>query len=252
MQVEKRPGGYGLITFNRPKALNALNVQVLQELMHALNAFEKDDSIGAVVLTGSEKAFVAGADIKMMSDMTFSDVSQGFFDEADVIARNKKPLIAAVRGYALGGGCEMALLCDICIAGESAQFGQPEIKLGTIPGIGGTQRLTRAVGKAKAMDLCLTGDFMGATEAQQYGLVSRVVPDDQLLDVAAKMATKIASYSRPVVELAKLAVNKAQESSLAEGIHLERRLFFSTFALEDRKIGMDAFVAKEKPVWKHK
>lgn len=241
-----------MITFNRPKALNALNVQVLQELMGALKEFDQDDSVGAIVLTGSEKAFVAGADIKVMKDMSFQNVSNGFFEEADVIARGRKPLIAAVRGYALGGGCELALLCDMIVAGESAQFGQPEIKLGTIPGIGGTQRLTRVVGKAKAMDMCLTGDFLSAAEAKQYGMVARLVPDDKVVEEASKVAKKIASYSRPVVALCKEAVNKSMESSLAEGIHLERRLFYSTFALEDRKIGMDAFAAKESPVWKHK
>lgn len=250
--VDKKEGGYALITFNRPKALNALNADVMRELNTCLAELDADPTVGAVVLTGNDKAFVAGADIKMMDQMTFSQVFKGgLFDEADVIAKRKKPLIAAVKGYALGGGCELAMLCDIIVAGESAQFGQPEIKLGTIPGIGGTQRLTRAVGKAKAMDMCLTGDFINAQEAKAYGLVSRVVPDAQLLEVAGQMATKIASYSQPIVAVCKEAVNQAFESSLTEGLHFERRLFHTTFATEDRKIGMAAFVKKEKAVWKH-
>lgn len=228
-----------------------LIAEVMSELKSVLDECERDASVGAVVLTGNEKAFVAGADIKMMEAMSFRDVFKGLFSEADHIARNRKPLIAAVRGFALGGGCELALLCDLIIAGESAQFGQPEIKLGTIPGIGGTQRLTRAVGKAKAMDMCLTGDFINAQEAKAFGLVSRVVPDDKLLEEAAKVASKIASYSQPIVQICKESVNQAFESTLTEGLHFERRMFQSTFAFEDRAIGMKAFVEKKSPGWKN-
>ncbi len=249
--VEKK-GNYAVVTLNRPRALNALSAELMLELNEAVEALDKDASVGCIVLTGGDKAFVAGADIREMNQLSFHEATKGgMFDNADRLARKSKPIIAAVKGYALGGGCELALLCDIVIAGESAQFGQPEIKLGTIPGIGGTQRLARAVGKAKAMDMCLTGDFIKADEAKQLGLVSRVVPDEQLLALAGEMAAKIASYSQPVTAMCKEAVNRAFESSLAEGVHFERRLFYSTFALEDRKIGMQAFVDKAKPVWKN-
>jgi enoyl-CoA hydratase len=247
-------GRVGLITLNRPKQLNALNDALMNELGDALAAFEQDDGIGAIVLTGSEKAFAAGADIGAMKDWSYMDVYK-----SEYITRNwerirsvRKPVIAAVAGFALGGGCEVALACDIVIAADSAKFGQPEIKIGVIPGAGGTQRLPRAVGKAKAMDLILTGRMMDAAEAERAGLVSRVVPAAKLLDEALAAAAAIAEFSLPSVMMAKEAVNRAYETPLAEGILFERRLFHSLFATEDQKEGMAAFVEKRKPDFKHK
>ncbi|SAL02507.1 enoyl-CoA hydratase [Caballeronia fortuita] len=251
--IETR-GRVGLITLNRPKALNALNDALMDELGAALKAFDADDDIGAIVLTGSEKAFAAGADIGMMASYSYMDVYKG-----DYITRNwetirtiRKPIIAAVAGFALGGGCELAMMCDIVIAADTAKFGQPEIKLGVIPGAGGTQRLPRAVSKAKAMDMCLTARMMDASEAERAGLVSRVVEAQRLLDEAIEAATVIAGFSLPAVMMAKEAVNRAYETTLAEGVHFERRLFHSLFATEDQKEGMAAFVEKRKPVFKHR
>jgi len=251
--VETR-GAVGLIRLNRPDALNALNSTLVKELEQALNAFEADEAIGAVVLTGSEKAFAAGADIKEMQSRDFMDVYLNDFITRHWtrVSTTRKPVIAAVAGFALGGGCEMAMMCDFIIAAENAKFGQPEIKLGTIPGAGGTQRLTRFVGKSKAMDLCLTGRMMDAAEAERCGLVSRVVPVDKLLDEALKAAADIAALSRPVVMMAKECVNRAFETTLAEGILFERRVFHSTFATADQKEGMAAFAAKRKPEFKHR
>lgn len=247
-------GRVGLITLNRPKALNALNDALMDELGVALKAFDADGDIGAIVLTGSEKAFAAGADIGMMAGYSYMDVYKG-----DYITRNwetirtiRKPIIAAVAGFALGGGCELAMMCDIVIAADTAKFGQPEIKLGVIPGAGGTQRLPRAVSKAKAMDMCLTARMMDASEAERAGLVSRIVGADRLLDEAVEAATIIAGFSLPAVMMAKEAVNRAYETTLAEGVHFERRLFHSLFATEDQKEGMAAFVEKRKPVFKHR
>ncbi|KMY85448.1 Enoyl-CoA hydratase [Candidatus Paraburkholderia calva] len=251
--VETR-GRVGLITLNRPKALNALNDALMDELGAALKAFDADDDIGAIVVTGSEKAFAAGADIGMMAKYSYMDVYKG-----DYITRNwetirsiRKPIIAAVAGFALGGGCELAMMCDIIIAADSAKFGQPEIKLGVIPGAGGTQRLPRAVSKAKAMDLCLTARMMDVAEAERAGLVSRVVAADRLIDEAIEAATIIAGFSLPAVMMAKESVNRAYESTLAEGVHFERRLFHSLFATEDQKEGMAAFVEKRKSEFKHR
>ncbi|BAN24187.1 enoyl-CoA hydratase [Caballeronia insecticola] len=251
--VETR-GRVGLITLNRPKALNALNDALMDELGAALKAFDADEDIGAIVLTGSEKAFAAGADIGMMASYSYMDVYKG-----DYITRNwetirsiRKPIIAAVAGFALGGGCELAMMCDIVIAAETARFGQPEIKLGVIPGAGGTQRLPRAVSKAKAMDMCLTARMMDASEAERAGLVSRVVGAERLLDEAIEAATIIAGFSLPAVMMAKEAVNRAYETTLSEGVHFERRLFHSLFATEDQKEGMAAFVEKRKPAFKHR
>jgi enoyl-CoA hydratase len=251
--VETR-GRVGLLTLNRPKALNALNDALMNELGEALAKFDADEGIGAIVLTGSDKAFAAGADIGAMKDRGFMDVYKG-----EYITRNwermksiRKPIIAAVAGYALGGGCELAMMCDILIAADTARFGQPEIKLGIIPGAGGTQRLPRAVGKAKAMDLVLTGRMMDAAEAERAGLVSRVVPADKLIDEALAAAASIAEFSLPSVMMAKEAVNRAWEAPLAEGVLFERRLFHALFATEDQKEGMAAFVEKRKPKFKHK
>ncbi|QSN60922.1 MULTISPECIES: enoyl-CoA hydratase [unclassified Caballeronia] len=251
--VETR-GRVGLITLNRPKALNALNDALMDELGAALKSFDADDDIGAIVLTGSEKAFAAGADIGMMAKYSYMDVYKG-----DYITRNwetirsiRKPIIAAVAGFALGGGCELAMMCDIVIAADTAKFGQPEIKLGVIPGAGGTQRLPRAVSKAKAMDMCLTARMMDAAEAERAGLVSRVVGAERLLDEAVEAATIIAGFSLPAVMMAKESVNRAYETTLAEGVHFERRLFHSLFATEDQKEGMSAFVEKRKPAFKHR
>jgi len=251
--VETR-GRVGLVTLNRPKALNALNDSLMNELGDALAAFDADEAIGAIVITGNDKAFAAGADIGVMKDRSFRDVYMGQY-----ITRNwerlrsiRKPVIAAVAGYALGGGCELAMMCDILIAADTAKFGQPEIKLGIIPGAGGTQRLPRAVGKAKAMDLVLTGRMMDAAEAERAGLVSRVVPADKLIDEALAAAERVAEFSLPSVMMAKEAVNRAYESPLAEGMLFERRLFHALFATEDQKEGMAAFVEKRKPKFKHK
>ena len=251
--VEVR-GRVGLITLNRPKALNALNDALMNELGDALSKFEADEAIGAIVVTGSDKAFAAGADIGAMKDWGYMDVYKG-----EYITRNwermksvRKPVIAAVAGYALGGGCELAMSCDIIIAADTAKFGQPEIRLGIIPGAGGTQRLTRAVGKAKAMDLILSARTMDAVEAERAGLVSRVVGADKLLDEALACATQIAEFSLPSVMMAKEAVNRSFESPLAEGVLFERRLFHSLFGTEDQKEGMAAFVEKRKPKFTHR
>jgi enoyl-CoA hydratase len=251
--VETR-GRVGLVTLNRPKALNALNDALMDELGAALAAFEADEGIGCMVITGSEKAFAAGADIGAMKDWGYMDVYK-----SEYITRNweklrqvRKPVIAAVAGFALGGGCELAMMCDFIIAADTAKFGQPEIKLGIIPGAGGTQRLPRAVGKAKAMDLVLTARMMDAQEAERAGLVSRIVPADRLLEEALGAATVIAGYSLPVVMMAKESVNRAYESPLAEGMLFERRLFHALFAIEDQKEGMRAFVEKRKPDFKHR
>jgi enoyl-CoA hydratase len=243
----------GLITLNRPEALNALNAALIAELNAALDEFEADEGIGCVVLTGSDRAFAAGADIKEMSGRTFTEVMQNdFLAPWERIGRCRKPVIAAVAGYALGGGCEIAMMCDFIIAAQSAKFGQPEIRIGVIPGSGGTQRLARFIGKAKAMDLCLTGRMMDAAEAERSGLVSRVVPDADLLAEAMRAAEQIAALSLPSVMTAKEAVNRAFETTLAEGVRFERRVFQSLFATEDQKEGMDAFIAKRPPAFKHR
>ncbi|WP_374301055.1 enoyl-CoA hydratase [Ferrovibrio sp.] len=251
--VETR-GQVGLITLNRPQALNALSAGLVAEMAQALDVFEADDAIGCIIITGSEKAFAAGADIKEMMSKTYMDVYK-----EDFITKNwervttcRKPVIAAVAGFALGGGCELAMMCDFIIAADTAKFGQPEINLGTIPGAGGTQRLTRFVGKSKAMEMCLTARMMDAVEAERSGLVSRVVPAAELLNEAFKAAEKICSLSRPIVMIAKEAVNRAYETTLAEGIRFERRIFHSTFATEDQKEGMSAFAEKRKAAFKHK
>jgi enoyl-CoA hydratase len=251
--VETR-GRVGLITLNRPKALNALNDALMDELGEALRAFDSDDAIGAIVITGSEKAFAAGADIGMMATYSYMDVYKG-----DYITRNweairsvRKPIIAAVAGFALGGGCELAMMCDIVFAADTAKFGQPEIRLGIMPGAGGTQRLPRAVSKAKAMDLCLTARFMDSAEAERSGLASRVIPAATLIDEAIAAAATIAEFPMPAVMMVKESVNRAYETTLAEGVHFERRLFHSLFATEDQKEGMAAFVEKRKPVFKHR
>jgi enoyl-CoA hydratase len=245
--VETR-GPVGLITLNRPKALNALNTQMITELNQALGAFEADPEIAVMILTGSERAFAAGADVKEMEAMDFMAAYRSdFIGSWQEVARVRKPIIAAVAGYALGGGCELAMMCDIIIAAENAKFGQPEINLGAIPGAGGTQRLTRAVGKAKAMEMVLTGRMMDAEEAERASLVARVVPTTDLLDEALKLAETIAEKSQPMVAMAKEAVNVAYETTLSEGIRFERRAFYSTFATEDRREGMQAFVAKRTP-----
>ncbi len=246
-------GQAGLITLNRPEALNALNSQLIGELNDALAGFEDDERIGAIVLTGSEKAFAAGADIKEMKDKSFIEAySQNFLSEWERIGNIRKPVIAAVAGYALGGGCELAMMCDFIIAADSAKFGQPEITLGIMPGAGGTQRLTRLVGKAKAMEMCLTGRMMDAAEAAASGLVSRVVPADELVDEALKTANRIAEFSTPIVMMTKESVNRALETSLSEGIRFERRLFHAMFATKDQKEGMNAFIEKRTPRFKNK
>jgi enoyl-CoA hydratase len=251
--VETR-GAVGLITLNRPQALNALCEALIRELGTALDAFEKDAATGAVVLTGSEKAFAAGADIKEMAGKTFVEcyIEDFITNGWERITTCRKPIIAAVAGFALGGGCEVAMMCDTILAAESAKFGQPEITLAIIPGSGGTQRLTRAVGKAKAMEMILSGRMIDAVEAERCGLVSRVVANDKLLEEALKLADKIAAQSRPAVLAAKEAVNRAFESSLAEGVRFERRLFHALFSTEDQKEGMAAFVEKRKPQFKHR
>ena len=243
-----RKGRTGWITLNRPKSLNALNLQLMHEVIDAAFALDRDPGIGCLVITGSEKAFAAGADIKEMQSKDYMDMYLGDWVSAwDRLMQVRKPIIAAVAGYAFGGGCELAMLCDILLAADTAKFGQPEIKLGVIPGMGGSQRLTRAVGKAKAMELCLTGRTMGAEEAERAGLVSRIVPAAELLADAQATAETIASMSTPSVMMAKEAVNRAFESSLAEGIRFERRMFHSAFATEDQKEGMAAFAEKRPP-----
>jgi enoyl-CoA hydratase len=247
-------GAVGIVRLNRPQALNALNAALIADLGAALDAFEADDAIGCVLLTGNEKAFAAGADIKEMQPKSYMDVYLADFITKgwERVTTCRKPIVAAVAGFALGGGCEVAMMCDTIIAADTAKFGQPEINLGTIPGAGGTQRLTRAVGKAKAMDLCLTGRMMDAAEAERAGLVSRIVPAEKLMEEALKVAEKIASQSRPSVMMAKEAVNRAFETTLTEGIRFERRLFHSTFATSDQKEGMAAFAEKRKPNFKHR
>ena len=247
-------GHVGLITLNRPKALNALSNGLVSELGLALDAFEADEDIGAIVITGSEKAFAAGADIKEMASKSFTDCYlQDFITSGwEAVTKVRKPVIAAVAGFALGGGCEVAMMCDFILAGDNAKFGQPEITLGIIPGAGGTQRLTRAVGKAKAMEMVLTGRLIDATEAERSGLVSRVVPVAELLDEALKVAERIASMGRVAVLAAKESVNRSYETTLAEGVHFERRLFHALFATEDQKEGMAAFAEKRQPNFKNK
>ncbi|MDY0038187.1 MAG: enoyl-CoA hydratase [Zoogloea oleivorans] len=244
-------GKVGLIRINRPESLNALNNEVVDGIAAAIDVFEADENIGCIVLTGNEKAFAAGADIGFMKDFDYMHAYK-----TDFITRNwerikttRKPVIAAVAGFALGGGCEMAMMCDMIFAADTARFGQPEVRLGTMPGAGGTQRLPRAVGKAKAMDLCLTARMMDALEAEKAGLVARVIAADQLLDETMKAAQVIAGYSLPVVMMIKESVNRAFESSLNEGLLFERRVFHSAFALEDQKEGMAAFVEKRKPAF---
>ena len=244
-------GAVGLVTLNRPQALNALNAAVIAELGAALDEFEADAAIGAIVLTGSDKAFAAGADVKEMATKSYPEIYlEDFITRGwERVGQCRKPVIAAVAGFALGGGCEIAMMCDIVIAADNARFGQPEITLGTIPGAGGTQRLARFVGKAKAMDLCLTGRMMDAAEAERAGLVSRVVPAAQLLSEAVKIGERIAQMSRPIAMMVKELINRAYETSLAEGVRFERRLFHATFATEDRKEGMAAFIEKRKPAF---
>ena len=244
----------GLVTLNRPKQLNALNDRLMDELGHALMAFDADDGVGCIVLTGSEKAFAAGADIGAMAGYSYMDVYLGQYITRnwEAIRQVRKPVIAAVAGFALGGGCELAMACDFIIAAESAKFGQPEIKLGIIPGAGGTQRLPRAVGKSKAMDMVLTARMMDAAEAERAGLVSRVVPNERLLDEALAAAAVICGFSLPSVMMAKQCVNRAFETGLADGVAHERGVFHALFATEDQKEGMAAFAAKRKPAFKHR
>ena len=251
--IVETKGRVGIIRLNRLPALNALSPALVAELSQAIDAFEADDAIGCLLITGNDKAFAAGADIKEMAEKSFFNAFMGnFAADWDRAARARKPIVAAVAGFALGGGCELAMHCDVVIAADNAKFGQPEIKLGVIPGIGGTQRLTRAVGKAKAMDLILTGRMMDAAEAERSGLVARVVPAANLADEARKVAETIAGMSLPSVLAAKEAVNRAFETPLAEGVLFERRVFHSLFATEDQKEGMRAFVEKRKPEWKNR
>ena len=254
IEVRTEAEKVGIITLNRPKQLNALNDQLMDEMGQALKAFDADSKIGCIIITGSEKAFAAGADITAMAKYSFADAYGG-----DFITRNwetirtiRKPVIAAVSGFALGGGCELAMMCDFIIAADNARFGQPEIKLGVIPGAGGTQRLPRAVGKSKAMDLCLTGRMMNAQEAERAGLVSRVVPLEKLMDETLGAALTIADFSQIAVMAAKESVNRAFEGTLADGVMFERRLFHSLFATQDQKEGMDAFVNKRKAQFQHR
>ena len=252
--LQETKGRVGIVTLNRPKQLNALNAKLMQELGQALQAFDADPGVGAILITGSEKAFAAGADIDAMKSFGFMDAYMQDYITRDWehIRSIRKPVIAAVAGYALGGGNEVAMMCDIVIAAENARFGQPEINLGIMPGAGGTQRLPRAVGKAKAMDMCLTARNMDAQEAERAGLVSRVVPLERLMEEAMAVAQKIAGYSLPVAMMIKESINRAYETSLAEGVRVERRAFHSQFALEDQKEGMAAFVEKRKPNFKNK
>ena len=250
--VERR-GPVGIVTLNRPKQLNALNSRLIRELNQALDELEADDSIAAGVITGNERAFAAGADIKEMMELDFMGAFKSdFIAPWQKVAERKKPLIAAVAGYALGGGCELAMMCDIIVAAENARFGQPEINLGTMPGAGGTQRLVRAVGKSKAMEMVLTGRMMDAQEAERANLVARVVPTDRVVEEAVRIAEEIAAKSQPVVQMAKEAVNRAFETTLSEGLRFERRLFYATFATEDRAEGMRAFAEKRKPAFKNR
>jgi enoyl-CoA hydratase len=249
--VERR-GAVGIVTLNRPQALNALNAALISELASALDDLETDAGIGAIVLTGSEKAFAAGADVKEMVTKSYPEIYVEDYITSgwERVGQCRKPVVAAVAGFALGGGCEIAMMCDIIVAADNARFGQPEITLGTIPGAGGTQRLARFVGKAKAMDLCLTGRMMDATEAERAGLVSRVVPATELLAEAVKVAERVASMSRPIAMMVKESINRAWETTLTEGVRFERRLFHATFATEDRKEGMTAFIEKRKPTFR--
>jgi enoyl-CoA hydratase len=248
--VETR-GKVGLITLNRPQALNALNAALLGEVNRALDGFEADADIGCIVITGSEKAFAAGADIKEMASLTYPQIyADDHFAGWDRVANRRKPMIAAVSGFALGGGCEFAMMCDFIIAADTAKFGQPEIKLGVMPGMGGTQRLTRLIGRAKAMEMCLTGRLMGAEEAERSGLVARVVPAADLMAEALKTAETIASMSLPIAMMTKETINRADEMGLAEGVRFERRVFHAMFATADQKEGMAAFVEKRAPQFK--
>ncbi|MEM8937110.1 MAG: enoyl-CoA hydratase [Pseudomonadota bacterium] len=246
--------GVGVITLNRPEAMNAFNKQLMDELTSAIQAFEADDAIGCLVITGSEKAFAAGADVKEMAAFGYADTFLEDFVSSnwEEAARARKPVIAAVAGYALGGGCELAMMCDFIIAGDNAKFGQPEISLGVTPGAGGSQRLTRFVGKSKAMEMCLTGRMMDAEEAERCGLVSRIVPKGELREDAIRVAKQIAAYSRPAVMLTKESVNRAYETTLSEGLLFERRIFQSMFSFEDQKEGMEAFLEKRKPTFKNR
>ena len=250
----EKDGAVGVITLNRPDALNALSEPLMIELTAALDDFEADGDIGCIVLTGSEKAFAAGADIKDMQSKTYmvAYLEDFITQNWERVTRCRKPVIAAVAGFALGGGCELAMMCDFIIAADSAKFGQPEITLGVLPGAGGSQRLTRLVGKSKAMEMCLTGRMMDADEAERAGLVSRIVPADELLEETMKTAAKIAAMSRPAAMMVKESINRAYETTLAEGVRFERRLFHSVFATEDQKEGMDAFASKRKPDWKNR
>src|ERR1700736_1102640 len=250
----ERKGAVGIVRLNRPSALNALNAKLIEELGAAFDDLEGDPAIGAIILTGSERAFAAGADIKEMAEKTYMQAyAEDFITQGwERVAQCRKPVIAAVGGVALGGGCEVAMMCDIVIASETARFGQPEINLGTMPGAGGTQRLPRFIGKAKAMDLCLTGRMMDAAEAERAGLVSRVVAPDKLMEEAVAVAERIGQMSRPIAMMVKEAVNRAFETTLAEGVRFERRLFHATFATEDQKEGMAAFVEKRKPAFRNR
>ncbi|GLH42956.1 enoyl-CoA hydratase [Pseudomonas atacamensis] len=243
----------GLITLNRPQALNALNAQLVSEVNHALDTLEADAHIGCIVLTGSKKAFAAGADIKEMAELTYPQIyMDDLFSDSDRVANRRKPIIAAVNGFALGGGCELALMCDFILAGDNAKFGQPEINLGVLPGMGGTQRLTRAVGKAKAMEMCLSGRMIDAVEAERCGIVARIVPSDELLDEALKVAAVIAGKSLPIAMMIKESVNRAFEVNLSEGVRFERRVFHAAFATQDQKEGMAAFIAKREAAFQGK
>ena len=245
-------GQVGVITLNRPKALNALNSEIITEIAQALDGFEADEGVGCIVITGSEKAFAAGADIKEMQSKTFMEAyKEDFIAPWERVSRCRKPIIAGVAGYALGGGCELAMMCDFIIAADSARFGQPEITLGVMPGVGGTQRLTRFIGKSKAMDMVLTGRMMDADEAERSGLVSRVVSVDKLMDEVMAAAEKIADFSTPIAMMAKESVNRAYETTLSEGVRFERRLFHAMFASEDQKEGMAAFVEKRTPSFRN-
>jgi len=251
--AETKDGGVALITLNRPDALNALNDALITELGHAIDGFEADDAIGCIVITGSEKAFAAGADIKEMQSKSYIDAyKSNFISTWERVAKCRKPVIAAVNGFALGGGCELAMMCDFILAGDGARFGQPEIKLGILPGAGGSQRLTRFVGKSKAMEMCLTGRMMDADEAERSGLASRVVPAAELLDDALKTAGAIAGMSKTTTMMVKESVNRSYETTLAEGILFERRVFHAAFATEDQSEGMAAFAEKRKASWQDK
>ncbi|MFC6490928.1 enoyl-CoA hydratase [Nitratireductor sp. GCM10026969] len=250
--VETR-GRVGLITLNRPKALNALNAKMLEELVTATEAFDADARVGAIVITGSEKAFAAGADIKEMQDKTYVDAyMENYLAGWERFTRVRKPVIAAVAGYALGGGCELAMMCDFILAADTAKFGQPEITLGIMPGMGGTQRLARIIGKSKAMEMCLTGRMIEAAEAERCGLVARVLPTGELIEETLKTADKIAEFSMPAVMMTKEAVNRAYETALSEGLRFERRMFQSMFALDDQEEGMRAFLEKRSPQFKNR